>query len=116
MLHAAAILLTGRNGLVPVNSFFADNSFVLTPFEGTIGNYIRCGSIGGSPDWYRENGESFGTSNTSNNYYYKSSNSAEFWHSTSQLAVNQEVECRPNSSLNLPSGWIGLFFRDPTSE
>ena len=116
VLHAAGIVLTGRNGLIPVNSFFTENSSVLTPFEGTVGKYIRCGSIGGSPDWYRENGGLFGTSNISNNYYYKSSNSAEFWTSTLRLAINKEVECRPVSSLNLPSGWIGLFFRDPTGE
>ena len=99
-----------------MNSFFTDNSSVLTPFEGTVGNYIRCGSIGGSPDWYRENGKLFGISSVANSYYYKSSNSAEFWHSTFRISVNQEVECRPDSSLNLPSGWIGLFFKDPTGE
>ena len=99
-----------------MNSFFTDNSSILTPFEGTVGNYIRCGSIEGSPDWYRANGGLFGTSSVTNNYYYKSFNSAEFWHNTLRLAVNQEVECRPDSSLNLPSGWIGLFFKDPTGE
>ena len=100
-----------------MNSFFMDSSSVLTPFEGTVGNYIRCGSIGGSPDWYNANGKLFEISNISyNNYYSKSLNSAEFWTSTLRPAVNQEVECRPDSSLNLPSGWIGLYFRDPTGE
>ena len=100
-----------------MNSFLTDTSSVLTPFEGTVGNYIRCGSIGGSPDWFRENGGLFGTSSVNNNnYYYNSSNSAEFWHNTLRLAVNQEVECRPDSSLNIPSSWIGLLFRDSTGE
>ena len=96
-----------------MNSFFTDNSSILTPFEGAKGNYIRCGSIGGSPDWHRDSGELFGTSSVDNNYYYQSSNSAEVWHNTLRLARNQEVECRPNSSLNLTSGWIGLFFKEP---
>ena len=99
-----------------MNSFFTDNSSVLTPYNETKGNYIRCGSIGGNPDWYRENGRPFGTSNISNTFYYKSSNSAEFWTSTLRLAVNREVECHPDSSQNLPSGWIGLFLKDPTGE
>ena len=99
-----------------MNSFLTDNSSILTPFEGTNGSYIRCGSIGGSPDWHRDSGGMFGISSVDNNYYYNSSNSAEFWHSTFRLAANQEVECRPDSSLNLPSGWIGLFFKDPTGE
>ena len=100
-----------------MNSFFTDNSSILTPFNGTVGNYIRCGSIGGSPDWYRASGGMFGTSPfAGNNYYYQSSNSAEIWHNTIRLAANQEVECRPDSSLNLPSGWIGLLFKEPTGE
>ena len=108
-----------------MNSFFTENSSVLTPFNETVGNYIRCGSIGGSPDWYRDSGGVFGKSSVTkqeetttyyNNYYYESSNSAEFWHNTLRLARNQEVECRPDSSLNFPSGWIGLFFKDPTGE
>ena len=99
-----------------MNSFFTDNSSVLTPYNETKGNYIRCGSIGGNPDWYRESGGLFGTSSVANNYYYQSTNSAELWHSTFRLSVNQEVECRPDSSPNLPSGWIGLFFKEPTGE
>ena len=99
-----------------MNSFFTENSSVLTPIKGTVGNYIRCGSIGGNPDWYNDEGNVFGTSSVYNNHYYKSSNSSEFWHSTFRQSANQEVECRPNSSRNLPSVWIGLFFKEPKGE
>ena len=85
----------------------------MTPFTGTRGNYIRCGSTGGSPAWYRMYGFPFGTSPDYNNYYYNTTNVAEFWHSTNFIAVNQEVECR--SSVNMLSGFVGLFLKNTTS-
>ena len=113
LLDLAGIILTGRNGLIPVNSFFTDNSSILTPFEGTVGNYIRCGSIGGSPDWYRENGISTFYQNTSfNNHYIQTLDTADYWHATFRSSGNQEVECRTNIEEDTLSGFLGIFIRE----
>ena len=113
LLDLAGIILTGRNGLIPVNSFLTDNSSILTPFEGTVGNYIRCGSIGGSPDWYRENGINAFYQNTSfNNHYIQSLDTADFWHATFRVSRNQEVECRTIREQDTLSGFLGIFIRE----
>ena len=107
----AGLVLTGRNGMIPHNSFFTSNSTVLSPFEGAAGEYIRCGSTGGQPGWYNEYNYLVPMS-TLNIHFNSAPDTGELWFDTmTRSTINRDLRCSPRSgSLTSLSSFIGFFF------
>ena len=108
----AGLVLTGKNGVIPFNSFFTSNSSVLSPFQGATGEYIRCGSTGGHPLWYGEANQLI-SMNSSNGIHFNSApDTGEFWFRPMNGGkINREFRCSPQSgSVTNLSSFIGLFF------
>ena len=105
------LVLTGKNGMIPLNSFLTSNSSVQPPFEGASGEYIRCGSTGGQPGWYNEVNVLVPMS-TGNNHFNSAPDTGELWFNTmNRGAINREFRCSPqNGSLINLSSFIGYFF------
>ena len=108
----AGLVLTGKHGMIPLNSFFTSNSAVLSPFEGAAGEYIRCGSTGGQPGWYNEVNNTVSMLSTFDNYYNSALDTGELWFDTmTRSTTNREFRCSPQSgSLTILSSFVGLFF------
>ena len=98
--------------MIPPNSFFTSNFTVLSPFEGAAGEYIRCGSTGGSPGWYNEADKLVPMSSTRNVHFNSAPDIGELWFDTKNHAsTNREFRCSPqNGSLTSLSSFVGLFF------
>ena len=97
--------------MIPLNSFFTSNAAVLSPFEGTTGEYIRCGSTGGQPGWYKEADELLAML-IGNIHFNSAPDTGELWfHTLNRGNINREFRCSPRSgSLTSWSSFIGLFF------
>ena len=108
----AGLVLTGKNGMIPINSFFTSNFTVLSPFEGAAGEYIRCGSTGGQPGWYNEADDLVPMSTTLNIHFNSAPDTCELWFDTMTTStINREFQCSPQSgSLTNLSSVVGLFF------
>jgi protein tyrosine phosphatase len=114
----AGLVLTGKTGMIPLDSSFTSNSSILSPFEGAAGEYIRCGSTGGQPGWYNEADVLVPMLNGSakNIYFHSAPNIGELWFDTmTRSTINREFRCSPqNGSLTSMSSFIGLFFLNQT--
>ena len=108
----AGLVLTGKNGMIPLNSFLTSNSSILSPFEGATGEYIRCGSTGGHPGWYNEADVLVPMSTTLSIHYNTANDAGELLFDTmTTSSINREFRCTPQSgSLTSLSSFIGLFF------
>ena len=102
--------------MIPLNGFAVTGSkpSISTPFNETRGNYIRCGWLGRQLEWHRS-GIRLTMTAGMNEYFFRTTGTAELWQSTQTPSPNEEYGCREMGSGDI-TNVIGLFFRSNTGK